>query len=535
MKRKLKICLVGLGIVGLTTSCSLSDFQSAINTLVDANLSSYSTAASLNFVSRLNSAETETTDDTISVENQDVTDLLNQFDLILSSESSFEVVKSDSDRADYASMAVISFVDTTGETVSYTMYYSDATTSNKKADGNHGWGFYNSFGKGKAGERGQGTKNGQGGKNETSGNREERNERHQEREGEIDIGNFDIDGDGIITIDDVIAYLDVNLDGLFDYADYQAILAQYDYAEIDVNLDGTIDETDFVTLFDLDGDQDVDNDDLIGLFDIDGDGDFDADDVLYVMNDHNYENMYEHRDEYDEEATRSQKHQEEKNFEENKQRLEWNRLLKYVIRNNNLAATSDDVETDEEEAGVNVSTKFEGIAIVDEVEYPFFSTEYSEENPDDGSSTYVNSFIVVMNDEIGNESFLRVKNRVVTEAGAVASYFDYAYVKDASLVSSYTIKTSIEDEKAQLILNQDDKTYFIRLVTDNGKVYIIVTVKDPSSTPKVEQYVYERVTTTGEDGEVVVTYVLVETPSDEETEPETETDTTETSEEEIIG
>ncbi|MFA6797017.1 MAG: hypothetical protein WCR63_05595, partial [Bacilli bacterium] len=73
---------------------------------------------------------------------------------------------------------------------------------------------------------------------------------------------------------------------------------------------------------------------------------------------------------------------------------------------------------------------------------------------------------------------------------------------------------------------------FISLLEENGESYILVTVMDPSAGSTFTEYKYERVTTTDENGEVTVTYVLVE--DEEETtveETTTEEESTEDSSE----
>jgi len=600
MKKRLKICLVGLGIVGLTTSCSVSDIQSAINSVVSDTISSYTTAATLNFVSRINSAadDAEEVEETATTESDDITDLLSQFDLILSNESSFSIVTTDSDRTDYTTKDVISFVDTTGETVSYTMYYSNisTTTTTTTTDVEDGWEYFDEFdgeGSGDCDGDGDGDKDqdrdqegdqdhdrdqdGEGQEGHGHGDYGEGSDGQEGEDQEVDVDYYDVNGDGEITIDDIIADYDTNGDGAFDYTDYKAILEELGYEEFDANEDGVIDENDFITLFDFDEDGDVDADDFIYLFDLDGDGDFDEDD-LYYFDYHGGEGKgdsgegpgnregepgeYGEGDgdrtgepgEYGEPGEEPGDEPEEPGDEptDSEEQSSRSNPVKSAIVSGRLAAdeietseeettteeetTSEDL-TDEEETTVEedvaetetnttILTQIEGIAIVDDIEYPFFSTEYSEDNSD-GSSVLVNSFVVVMNDEAGNESFLQVDNSIATADGISDTYFDYTYVEDGKLVSSYTVEATLDTENAQLILTFDDKIYFISLLEEDGETYILVTVMDPGAGSTFTEYKYERVTTTDENGEVTVTYVLVEDEEEVTTEEETTEDSSE--------
>jgi len=602
MKKRLKICLVGLGIVGLTTSCSVSDIQSAINAVASETLASYTTAATLNFVSKNNSAADDSGEvgETATTESQDITDLLSQFDLILSNESSFSIVTTDSDRADYTTKDVISFVDTTGETVSYTMYYSNisTTTTTTTTDVNDGWEYFDEFDGEEPGDcDGDKDQNhdqdrdheGEGQDDHGHGDFGEGSDDVEGEDEEIDTDYYDVNGDGEITIDDIIADYDTNGDGAFDYTDYKFILEELGYEEFDVNEDGEINEDDFIALFDFDEDGDVDSDDFIYLFDLDGDGDFDEDDLTYFgpNGDQGQGDRGEGRDGqdgksgghgegrgdhegdfggYGEPGTSGEEPgdvpeepgDEPTDFDDESSR---GNPVRTAIKSGRLAAddveTSEDENTTEEETtsedltgeeettveedvaetetNTTILTKIEGIAIVDEIEYPFFSTEYSEDNSD-GSSVLVNSFVVVMNDEAGNESFLQVDNSVVTADGVSSTYFDYTFVEDAKLVSNYTVEATLDTENAQLILKVDDKMYFISLLEENGESYILVTVMDPSAGSTFTEYKYERVTTTDENGEVTVTYVLVEDEGEttvEETTTEEES-TEDSSEGEVV-
>lgn len=597
MKRKLKICLVGLGIAGLTTSCSVSDIQSTINSIASETISSYSTAASLNLVSRLNSAEDDS-EETAVTEIEDVTDLLNQFDLILSNQSSFEVVTTDSDRSDYTTKEVISFVDVTGETVTYTMYYSNisTTTTTTTTDVEDGWEYFDEFEETEVEEPvdEEGDDQSQDGHGHDGEGRPDSEEGEDEFEDEFDIDDFDVNGDGEITIADVISDYDTNGDGVFDYNDYQAILEEMGYQEFDVNEDGEINEDDFITLFDFDLDGDVDEDDFVYLFDLDGDGDFDEDDLYFIDYHGDRGDRGEGRDDRGEDRGdrgegrddrgedrgdrgegRDDRGEDRGDCGENEQPGDEPEVPEDDTRDNPVRAninttlfvdeeTSTEEVTDEEETtdevttvedettleeesvetetDTTVLTKIEGIAIVDEVEYPFYSTEYSEDNAD-GSSALVNSFIVVIDDEVGSESFLQVDNAIVTVDGVSDTYFDYTYVEDSRLVSSYTIEASLDTESAQLVLTMDNKMYFVSLVEEDGTMYVLVTVMDPSAESRITEYKYERVTTTDENGEVAVSYELVEeedvveeetetTSEETEVEEETETTTEETSVEE---
>jgi len=564
MKKRLKICLVGLGIVGLTTSCSVSNIQSAINAVASETLSSYTTAATLNFVSKINSAAEDSGEvgDTATTESQDITDLLSQFDLILSNESSFSIVTTDSNRADYTTKDVISFVDTTGEIVSYTMYYSNisTTTTTTTTDVNDGWEYFDEFDGEEPGD--------------CDGDKDQNHDQDRDRDHEGDgkgegghgYGNFgggtdeeintdyyDVNGDGEITIDDIIADYDSNGDGAFDYNDYKVLLEELGYEEFDANGDGEINEDDFISLFDFDEDGDVDSDDFIYLFDFDGDGDFDEDDISYFGHKGDQgqgrhgDGRGNHESEFGEYGEPGTPGEELVNGPTDSKAR--SNPVRYAITSGRLA--SDELETSEEEyttgeeptsedltgeeettveeavaeteTNTTILTKIEGIAIVDEIEYPFFSTEYSEENYD-GSSVLVNSFVVVMNDEAGNESFLQVDNSIVTADGVSSTYFDYTLVENAKLVSNYSVEVTLDTKNAQLILKIDDKIYFISLLEENGKSYILVTVMDSGAGSAFTEYKYERVTTTDENGDVIVTYVLVEGEEETATEEETTTE-----------
>lgn len=144
MKRNLKFCIVALGVLGLTTSCTIQDVASQATEYLqnNVNLSSYSAATSLKFISTLKAESTTESETAITEEeSQDISDLLTQFDLILSNESNLNVVTTDSDRADYAKKEVISFTDVDGVEVSYVLYYSniETTTQTTVTDTENDW------------------------------------------------------------------------------------------------------------------------------------------------------------------------------------------------------------------------------------------------------------------------------------------------------------------------------------------------------------------------------------------------------------
>ena len=577
MKRNLKFCIVALGVLGLTTSCTIQDVASqAVEYLQNnVNLSSYSAATSLNFISNLKAESTTEAETGVTAEeSQDISNLLTQFDLILSNESDFSVVTTDSDRADYTTKEVISFTDVDGATVSYVLYYSniETTTQTTVTDTENDWDYFEDYGTGNHGDGnegqnhngddeevtgdddtdegettdGHGDHTGEGHEGETTGGRgDQTGEGHegettggrgdQTGEGQVEefnIDDFDVNGDGEITVADIIAQFDTNEDGVLDYTDYTNFFEENEMEAPDVNEDGVVDEADFIALFDINEDGIVDETDVIAAFDVNGDGEFTEDDIIAAGPRGGRGNGDGRGDqEGDEPETDEPETDEPEEGETEEGRAEgFRRVFKASEAGSEESSeiTSEEetpiddetsgeeessdttvVEDSEEEVSVNIVTdtttltSIQGIALVGEEEYPFYSHEYTEVNSD-GSSVLMNSFVAVLD----QNNFIRVKNSISTVGDDVQSCFNYTYVEDSEVKYDYSVKAAITSDTAQLLLTYNGKVYAVEQIVEDEKTYILVTVLDADSNSESTSK-YEKVTTTDEEGNTTVSYELV--------------------------
>jgi len=578
MKRNLKFCIVALGVLGLTTSCTIQDVASQATEYLqnNVNLSSYSAATSLKFISNLKAESTTEAETGITEESQDISDLLTQFDLILSNESDFKVETTDSDRADYTTKEVISFTDVDGASVSYVLYYSniETTTQTTVTDTENDWDYFEDFGKGNQGNEengqegqthggddetdvgevtdegetsdgettdGRGDHTGEGRDGETTGGRGDQTGEGQVQEFNID--DFDVNGDGEITVADIVAEFDTNDDGVLDYTDFTNFLTENDMEAPDYNEDGVADEADFIALFDFNEDGVVDEADVIAAFDVNGDGEFNEDDIIAA----GPRGGRGDGDRCGDEETDEPETDEPETDEPEEGETEEGRVdgFRRVFRANEEVSdeptevssedetpvedetsedetpveeetsgdevTSDEtvVEDSEEEASMNIVTdkttltRVQGIALVGEEEYPFFSREYTEVNSD-GSSALMNSFVAVLD----QDNFVRVNNSVATDDTDVQSRFNYTYVEDSEVKYDYSVKAAITSDAAQLLLTYNGKVYVVEQVVEDEKIYILVTVLDSDSNSESTTK-YEKVSTTDDDGNTTVSYVLV--------------------------
>ena len=600
MKRNLKFCIVALGVLGLTTSCTIQDVASQATEYLqnNVNLSSYSAATSLKFISTLKAESTTEAETAITEEeSQDISDLLTQFDLILSNESNFNVVTTDSDRADYAKKEVISFTDVDGVEVSYVLYYSniETTTQTTVTDTENDWDYFEGFGNGNHGNGGNGhegqtdtgddetddeevTGEGENHEGETTGGRGDHTGEGRDgettggrgdhtgegRDGdttggrgdhtgegqveEFNIDDFDVNGDGEITVADIIAQFDTNDDGVLDYTDFTNFLTENDMEAPDYNEDGVADEADFIALFDFNEDGVVDEADVIAAFDVNGDGEFTEDDIIAAGprggrgGDDRRGDEEIDEPETDEPETDEPETDEPEEGDTEEGRAEgFRRVFKAneEVSGETTEVTSEDetpvedetsedetpvdeetsgdevtsdttvVEDSEEEVSVNLVTdtttltRIQGIALVGEEEYPFYSREYTEVNSD-GSSALMNSFVAVLD----QDNFIRVNNSIATDGTDVQSRFNYTYVEDSEVKYDYSVKAAITSDAAQLLLTYNGKVYVVEQVVEDEKTYILVTVLDSDSNSESTTK-YEKVSTTDDEGNTTVSYVLV--------------------------
>ncbi len=165
----------------------------------------------------------------------------------------------------------------------------------------------------------------------------------------------------------------------------------------------------------------------------------------------------------------------------------------------NDVITNTEVEEGEEETEV----KYQGIAVVDEMTYNF---KFESETEIEENETETSLKFMLFMDET---SYISIENSFETEENEMEASYRYTVVENGVKTSSYKLNQETENGKTHMVLTFNGVKYIIKEKEVEGKVLVYVKVKGQK-----EEFVYEKVEVTNEDGSVTVSYVVYEKPAE---------------------
>lgn len=135
----------------------------------------------------------------------------------------------------------------------------------------------------------------------------------------------------------------------------------------------------------------------------------------------------------------------------------------YKLYYNDIVSKTE-VEDDESETEVY----YEGIAVIDGLEYPFTfnSEEESEENEQE-----IESEFKITTDET---SYISVKTEYEYEGNEVEEYFAYTIVENGIKTLNYKVNYEVEDDKTETIIIYNEKKIKMSEYTKDSIEYILI-------------------------------------------------------------